>query len=74
MGNVRGWAGPLTDDWHERTLSLQHRILERMRQLGMVPVLPAFAGHVPRAAERLFPDANLTRLGSWNRFQDEYCW
>lgn len=30
----------------------QHRILDRMRSFGMVPVLPAFAGHVPKAITR----------------------
>lgn len=30
----------------------QHRILDRMRSFGMTPVLPAFAGHVPKAVTR----------------------
>lgn len=30
----------------------QHRILERMRSFGMTAVLPAFAGHVPKAITR----------------------
>uniref|UniRef100_H3A9S5 N-acetyl-alpha-glucosaminidase n=1 Tax=Latimeria chalumnae TaxID=7897 RepID=H3A9S5_LATCH len=30
----------------------QHSILDRMRSLGMIPVLPAFAGHVPKAITR----------------------
>nr|CAD7426836.1 unnamed protein product [Timema monikensis] len=49
MGNIRGWAGPLSPSWHNHTLILQRRILARMRELGIVPILPAFAGHVPRA-------------------------
>lgn len=36
---------------HRLPLS-QHRILDRMRALGMTPVLPAFAGHVPKAITR----------------------
>lgn len=32
--------------------SSQHRILDRMRSFGMIPVLPAFAGHVPKAITR----------------------
>jgi alpha-N-acetylglucosaminidase len=52
MGNLRGWGGPLSDNWHDGTLELQHKILERMRNFGMIPVLPGFAGHVPRAMER----------------------
>jgi alpha-N-acetylglucosaminidase len=45
-------GGPLSDNWQKATLILQHKILERMRAFGMIPVLPAFAGHVPRAMER----------------------
>ena len=52
MGNMRGFGGPLPDSWHNQSLSLQHRILQHMRNLGIVPVLPAFAGHVPRAFKR----------------------
>lgn len=74
MGNIRGFGGPLSSNWHNRTVHLQRQILKRMRDLGIVPVLPAFAGHVPRAFARLFPNANMTKIGSWNRFEDKYCW
>ncbi|XP_034254686.1 alpha-N-acetylglucosaminidase isoform X4 [Thrips palmi] len=73
MGNVRGWAGPLRPSWHSHSRVLQHRILARMRELGMVAVLPAFAGHVPRGFQRLFPNSSTTPLQRWNRFPDEYC-
>nr|XP_034181027.1 alpha-N-acetylglucosaminidase [Osmia lignaria] len=73
MGNIRGFGGPLTPTWHEQSIRLQHQILQRMRSLGMTPVLPAFAGHVPRAFPRLFPKANVTKLSSWNQFSDKYC-
>jgi alpha-N-acetylglucosaminidase len=52
MGNIRGWAGPLSEAWHNNSLILQKQILNRMRALGIIPVLPAFAGHVPRALKR----------------------
>ncbi|KZC08048.1 Alpha-N-acetylglucosaminidase [Dufourea novaeangliae] len=73
MGNIRGFGGPLTRAWHEKSIRLQHLILQRMRDLGIVPVLPAFAGHVPRAITRLFPKANVTKFGTWNQFEDKYC-
>ncbi|XP_014246594.1 alpha-N-acetylglucosaminidase [Cimex lectularius] len=73
MGNMRGWGGPLSLSWHKSSFYLQKSILNRMRQLGIIPVLPAFAGHVPRAFDKLFPDANLTLLPNWNNFADEYC-
>lgn len=74
MGNIRGFGGPLSTNWHNRTIRLQHQILRRMRDLGIVPVLPAFAGHVPRAFVRLFPNANMTKIDPWNQFEDKYCW
>ncbi|XP_020300841.1 alpha-N-acetylglucosaminidase [Pseudomyrmex gracilis] len=73
MGNIRGFGGPLSSNWHNRTVHLQHQILRRMRDLGIVPVLPAFAGHVPRAFARLFPNVNMTKIEPWNRFEDKYC-
>ncbi|KAG7206119.1 hypothetical protein KM043_003513 [Ampulex compressa] len=73
MGNIRGFGGPLSEAWHNQTVVLQRGILRRMRELGMIPVLPAFAGHVPRAFSRLYPDANMTKTGCWNKFEDEYC-
>ncbi|XP_046631090.1 alpha-N-acetylglucosaminidase-like isoform X2 [Daphnia pulicaria] len=73
MGNFRAWGGPLSDNWQQATLILQHKILERMRSFGMTPVLPAFAGHVPRAMERVYPNASYTHLTSWLNFQDQYC-
>ncbi|XP_043288874.1 alpha-N-acetylglucosaminidase [Venturia canescens] len=73
MGNIRGWGGPLSPSWHELTLQLQHRILTRMRELGIIPVLPAFAGHVPRALTRIYPSANVTKIEKWNKFADKYC-
>ena len=49
MGNINGWGGPLPPSWHIYQINLQHRILMRMREFGMIPVLPAFAGHVPKS-------------------------
>ncbi|CAH1772956.1 unnamed protein product [Owenia fusiformis] len=73
MGNIRGWGGPLSDNWHQQQLALQHKILERMAVFGMTPVLPAFAGHVPKGLTRLFPNSSITRLSDWGGFKDQYC-
>lgn len=74
MGNIRGWGGPLSDSWHNHTINLQHKILARMRELGIIPILPAFAGHVPRAFSRIFPNSSFIKINCWNDFQDNYCW
>nr|XP_054920694.1 alpha-N-acetylglucosaminidase-like [Dermacentor andersoni] len=71
MGNFRGFGGPLPESWHVQQVALQHRILQRMRDFGMTPVLPAFAGHVPRAVEKLFPNATMSRT-CWQNFDEEY--
>ncbi|KAF7987757.1 hypothetical protein HCN44_003620 [Aphidius gifuensis] len=73
MGNIRGWGGPLSESWHEHTINLQHKILTRMRQLGIIPILPAFAGHVPQAFSRIYQNSNFTKIDCWNDFEDKYC-
>lgn len=52
MGNLDKWAGPLPRAWMKAQLALQRRIVNRMRQLAIQPILPAFAGHVPAALSR----------------------
>ena len=74
MGNMHGWGGPLPASWHVKQVELQHKILDRMRAFGMLPVLPAFAGYVPDAISRLFPQANVTHMRDWGRFSSPYCW
>ena len=68
MGNLDGWGGPLPDEWIERGRQLQHKFLHRIRALGMVPVLPAFAGFVPAALKKRFPDAAIHDAAGWNHF------
>ena len=71
MGNLRGWGGPLTPSWHKQQLQLQHLILNRMRNLGMIPVLPAFGGQVPDGFQRLYPNSSLTKQ-RWLNFNSSY--
>lgn len=64
MGNISGIDGPMPAEWHEDQIALQHRILDRMRELGMKPICPGFAGFVPKALTRVAPDAKLVET-SW---------
>ncbi|XP_062571445.1 alpha-N-acetylglucosaminidase-like isoform X1 [Saccostrea cucullata] len=73
MGNMHGWGGPITQNWIDDQLILQHKILDRMRSLGMIPVLPGFAGHVPEATILRYPKANVSRLTDWAGFNQSYC-
>ncbi|KAK0140579.1 Alpha-N-acetylglucosaminidase [Merluccius polli] len=68
MGNMFEFGGPLPQSWHVKNLFLQFKILERMRSFGMLPVLPAFSGNIPRGILRLYPNASVTRLGPWAQF------
>lgn len=60
MGNISNIDGPLTDTWHNQQIALQHKILKRMKELGMKPICPAFAGFVPKAIKRLYPEVSFS--------------
>lgn len=47
MNNLEGWGGPNPQWWYERQSGLAKKMLARMRELGMQPVLPGYAGMVP---------------------------
>lgn len=72
MGNLDGWGGPLPISWMKTHFDLQKKILQRERELGMKPVLPAFTGHVPAAFKKKFPNAKLKTTNWKNGFADTY--
>ena len=72
MGNLDGWGGPLPKSWKESHRDLQLKILQRERELGMKPVLPAFTGHVPASFKKYFPSANLKQTNWGNDFDDTF--
>ncbi|ESW10117.1 hypothetical protein PHAVU_009G182100 [Phaseolus vulgaris] len=74
MGNLHGWGGPLPQSWFDKQLILQKKILARMYELGMTPVLPAFSGNVPAALKYIFPSAKITRLGNWFSVKNDLKW
>lgn len=75
MCNIDGVDGPLPQGWIDAQARLQQQILKRERELGMKPVLPAFAGHVPGRLKELYPDAAITRVSRWGGFPEENrCW
>jgi alpha-N-acetylglucosaminidase len=65
MGNLDGFLGPLPQEYITNQTELQKKILERERSFGMTPVLPAFAGHVPKVIKEKYPDAKITSMGSY---------
>jgi alpha-N-acetylglucosaminidase len=72
MANIDHWEGPLPMSWIDGQAALQKKILERARSFNMKPVLPAFAGHVPKALKNKFPNAKITSLGEWGNFSEQY--
>lgn len=66
MGNLDGWLGPLPQSFIDQQFELQKKILQQERSFGMTPVLPAFAGHTPKAIQKKYPKVKLTSLGSYS--------
>jgi len=74
FGNIQGsWGGSaLPFAWIDGQFELQKRIVRRMVELGMTPVLPSFTGFVPRAITRVFPDAKVVNGSQWEGFPSIY--
>jgi alpha-N-acetylglucosaminidase len=70
MGNVNSHDGPLPQSYIDGAAELQKQLVQRMMQLGMNPVVPAFSGFVPKAYKRLYPDAKLLEVKGWANFPD----
>ncbi len=72
MTNFDHFQGPLPQSFLDHQEQLQQHIVGRERELGMTPVLPAFAGHVPKALTQVYPKAKISRMSSWGGFDDRY--
>jgi alpha-N-acetylglucosaminidase len=67
MNNLEGWGGPNPDSWYERQTNLQRRILARMHEFGMKPVLAGYSGMVPHNIGEK-KGWNITSSGKWCNF------
>lgn len=71
MGNICQVGGTYKDEgslprkWHKDQIALQHKLLKRMRELGIEPVIQSFAGFVPKAITRLYSQVKLHNT-LWN--------
>lgn len=61
MGLMEKLDGPLDSNWYKRTIDLQHKVLKRMRELGMDPICPAFAGFVPEGIKKYYPEVEVVK-------------
>ena len=68
MNNLEGWGGPLPLGWYKQQETLQKKILARMKEMGMKPVLPGYCGMVPHDAKQKL-GLNVTDAGRWNSYQ-----
>jgi alpha-N-acetylglucosaminidase len=69
MGNLEGWGGPLSQRMIDDRVALERKILSRMRELGMQPVMQGFYGMVPASLAQKFPSAHIIGQGIWGGFR-----
>jgi alpha-N-acetylglucosaminidase len=68
MGNMCCFNGPIsTTLMHKRAESAQ-KIVARLRELGITPVLPGFYGIVSADFQQKFPQAHVVPQGEWAGF------
>jgi len=67
MGNIQSEGPALSEDLVERRAVLGRMIADRMRELGITPVVPGFYGVVPPGfAERNGAEYDVKETGLWN--------
>ena len=79
MNNLEGWGGTINandvtmngnpDWWYTRQEQLCRDMLQRMRELGMQPVIPGFSGQVPNCIVNYtingFNSGDVVNNGTW---------
>ena len=81
MNNLEGWGGTINspstgvnmsgnpDWWYTRQEQLCRNMLQRMRELGMQPVIPGFSGQVPNCIVKYsingFSSGDVVNNGTW---------
>ena len=68
MNNLEGWGGPNSSSWYADRVALQRKILKRMREYGIRPVLPGYSGMIPHDARHKL-GLNVADPGMWNGFR-----
>ena len=64
MNNLEGWGGSNPESWYTRQEKLQKKIVKRMREYGIEPVLPGYCGMVPHNAKEKL-GLNVADPGFW---------
>ncbi|MCC8145782.1 MAG: alpha-N-acetylglucosaminidase [Bacteroidales bacterium] len=68
MNNLEGWGGPNPDAWYDQQEALQKKIIGRMRELNIEPVLAGYSGMVPHDIQSK-KGWNISNPGTWCNFQ-----
>ncbi|MGA2709353.1 MAG: alpha-N-acetylglucosaminidase [Steroidobacteraceae bacterium] len=68
MGNLCCFNGPISSALLRKRVASAQRIVARLRELGITPVLPGFYGIVPADFQRKFPQAHVIPQGEWAGF------
>jgi|HubBroStandDraft_1064217.scaffolds.fasta_scaffold13766_4 alpha-N-acetylglucosaminidase len=68
MGNVEGLGGPMSQEMIRRRATTQGMLIERMRSLGIEPLMPGFYGMVPAALKGKLKKAHIVDQGPWAVF------
>lgn len=69
LQNMSGFAGPVSRQLLDRRAALARKIINRVRELGMTPVLPGYYGTVPDDFPARNPGAAVVPQGGWGGFK-----
>ncbi|MEV0266064.1 alpha-N-acetylglucosaminidase [Streptomyces sp. NPDC050617] len=69
LQNLSSYGGPLTHELLAKRSELGRRIADRLRELGMHPVLPGYYGTVPDGFVARNPGARVVPQGEWHGFK-----
>lgn len=65
MSNIEDYGGPVPQSLIDRRVKLTQKIIARMRELGIEPMLPGYYGMVPTTMPQKFPQAKIISTGDW---------
>ncbi len=65
LSNMHSFAGPVSDYLVTGRAALGRQICDRMRELGMAPMVQGFYGMVPLDFKTRFPAADVRSQGNW---------
>jgi len=69
MQNIQSYGGPLPMSWIRSHIKLGKQIIDRQLELGIQPIQQGFSGYVPREFIKKFPQAKISKRGSWCGFK-----